>query len=116
VAEYGFSGGEWSNLARDTRQLVLSLRRVEQLEEMALGVGGLERRQRAARERLETLLAAASMAPSGDVDSDPKRAENRPHQYTYKPTLYPEQDTVMASKEVVRVSARVLHDLKRQGR
>ena len=32
------------------------------------------------------------------VDSDPKGPENRPHQYTYKPTLNPEQDTVMASE------------------
>jgi replication initiation protein RepC len=32
------------------------------------------------------------------VDSDPKGAENGPHQYTYKPSLYPEQDTVMATE------------------
>ena len=37
---------------------------------MELGVTSLERRQTAARERLEQLL--------GVVDSDPKGAENRP--------------------------------------
>jgi hypothetical protein len=31
---------------------------------MALGVAGLERRQRAARERLESLLSAVTVGPS----------------------------------------------------
>ena len=33
------------------------------------------------------------------VDSDPKGPENGPHQYTYKPNLNPQQDTVIASEE-----------------
>jgi replication initiation protein RepC len=30
------------------------------------------------------------------VNPDPKGAENGPHQYTYKPNLHPEQNTVIA--------------------
>ena len=74
----------------------MALRRVERPEEMALGVESLERRQRAARERLERLLSTVTAGPSEAVDSDPKGPENQPHQYTYKPNLYPEPDTVMA--------------------
>jgi replication initiation protein RepC len=64
---------------------------VDRSDEMEVGVISLERRQRLARERLEELL--------GVVDSDPKGPENRPHYNNYKPTLDPEQDTVIAAKE-----------------
>jgi replication initiation protein RepC len=59
----------------------------------------LERRQQEARERLENQLAEAAQVLGKAVDSDPMGPENRPHQYNYKATLYPEQDTVMASEE-----------------
>jgi replication initiation protein RepC len=98
VAEYGFAGEEWLTLIRETRSLTLALRRVEQPAEMALGVESLERRQRLARERLEFLLLKAESSTPESVDSDPKEPENRPHQYTYKPALDSEQNTVMASK------------------
>ena len=88
AAEYGFQGEEWPQLARDTQGLARALKRPESPEVMALGVESLERRQKAARERLEGLLKA--------VDSAPLGAENRPHQYTYKPSPNPEPDTVMA--------------------
>ena len=91
AAEYGFEGEEWQMLAGDMAALTRALRDVERLEEMELGVAGLERRQEAARERLEQLLRA--------VDSDPKGAENRPHYNNYKPSANPEQDTVIAAKE-----------------
>jgi replication initiation protein RepC len=74
------------------------LRRIESPEEMAFGVQSLERRQAEALARLEDLLAAAASVASDPVDSDPKGPENRPHQYIYKPSLYPEQDTVTASE------------------
>ena len=102
AAEYGFEGEEWLTLSRERRSLTLALRRVERPEEMALGVESLERRQRSARERLENLLFWRLRQASEAVNSDPKGPENRPHQYTYKPSLYPEQDTVMASKGVSR--------------
>jgi replication initiation protein RepC len=86
AAEYGFTGEEWTNLIRESRNLTLALRRIESPEEMALGVQSLERRQVAARERLENLLAAAAQVASDPVDSDPKGPENRPHQYTCKPS------------------------------
>ena len=98
VAEYGFQGEEWATLARETRSLAKAkaLRTVELPEEMALGVESLERRQCAARKRLENLLSAATAGASGAVDSAPKGPENRPHQYTYNLSLDPEPDTVMA--------------------
>lgn len=99
AAEYGFPGEEWVTLDREARNLVRALRRMELPAEMALGVESLERRQRSARERLEMLLAAAASTVSEAVDSDPKGAENGPHQYTYKPILDPDQDTVLASEE-----------------
>ncbi len=99
VAEYGLGGDEWVNLARDSRNLARSLKSIERLEEMALGVESLERRQREAREKLENRLAELALAPSEAVNPDPKGAENGPHQYTYKPNLYPQEDTVMASEE-----------------
>ena len=88
--EYGFEGEEWIALARETSALVRALRGVERPDEMETGVRSLERRQRAARERLEILL--------GVVDSTPKEPENRPHQYNYKPSPDPNQDTVIAAK------------------
>ena len=58
---------------------------------MEAGVTSLERRQHAARERLEILL--------GTVETDPKGPENRPHIYNYNPTLDPNKDTVIAAEE-----------------
>jgi replication initiation protein RepC len=89
--EYGYEGEEWQTLSRETEALARALRAVERVDEMRMGVTSLERRQRAARERLEILL--------GTVETDPKEPENRPHQYNYKPTLDPNQDTVIAAKE-----------------
>jgi replication initiation protein RepC len=102
VAEYGFPGEEWTTLRRETRDLSQTLRKIERPEEMAVGVASLERRQRSARERLENLLATVAPEVPETVDSDPLGAENRPHQYTYKPDLNPEQDTVIAREESSR--------------
>jgi replication initiation protein RepC len=91
AAEYGFQDEEWLRLSRDTQNLAKALRGLDSPETMAVGVGSLERRQKTARERLEGLLKP--------VDSDPLGTENRPHQYTYKPTLDPDQDTVVAHEQ-----------------
>jgi replication initiation protein RepC len=99
VAEYGFQGEEWMRLASDTKDLTKAFRRVERPEEMALGVESLERRQRSARERLENLLAEVTAKASEPVNSDPLGAENGPHQYTYKPSQNPKEDTVIAAEE-----------------
>jgi replication initiation protein RepC len=98
AAEYGFQGEEWTTLVRDSRTLSKGLRTVERIEEMALGVESLERRQRMGRERLEMLLCVVAATPSEVVNSDPKGSENRPHHYTYNPPLDPEQDTVVAAE------------------
>ena len=98
AAEYGFQGEEWTSLVRDSRNLTQALRKVERPEEMALGVESLERRQREARERLENLLAPIAAEVPEAVNPDPKGAENGPHQYTYKPSLHPQEDTVLASE------------------
>jgi replication initiation protein RepC len=92
--EYGFEGEEWQMLAREMAALARALKEVERVDEMELGVTSLERRQHEARERLEVLL--------GIVDSDPKGAENRPHYNNYKPTPYPQEDTVIASEDCSR--------------
>ena len=100
AAEYGFRGEEWTRLASDTRDLIRALRPVERPEEVALGVENLERRQRSARERLESLLAEVKSRASEPVNPDPLGAENGPHQYTYKRKIPdPEQDTVVAPEE-----------------
>lgn len=99
AAEYGFQGEEWPTLRRETRDLTLALRKVERPEEVALGVESLERRQRSARERLENLLAQVTIKTQEAVNPDPSGAENGPHQYTYKPNLNPQEDTVIASSE-----------------
>jgi replication initiation protein RepC len=99
AAEYGLPGEEWLTLRRETRDLGQALRKVERPEEMALGVEGLERRQRSARERLELLLSKVESEARESVNSDPLGPENRPHQYTYKSGLNPEQDTVIAQED-----------------
>jgi replication initiation protein RepC len=87
--EWEFDGEEWQTLARETGDLVRALRDVEQVDEMEAGVTSLERRQRAARERLEMLLRT--------VETAPKEAEKRPHIYNYNRTVHLEQDTVIAA-------------------
>ena len=91
VVEYAIEGEEWQTLARESEALTRALRDVERVDEMEAGVKSLERRQAAARERLENLL--------GVVDSAPKEPENRPHIYNYKPSLDPQEDTVIAAKD-----------------
>ena len=68
--EYGFEGEEWQVLASETEALARALKAVERVDEMETGVKSLERRQQAARERLELLL--------GTVESAPMGTENRP--------------------------------------
>jgi replication initiation protein RepC len=89
--EYGHEGEEWHTLSRETEALARALRAVGRVDEMAMGVTSLERRQRAARERLEVLL--------GTVETVPKQPENRPHHYNYNLTTNPDQDTVIAATE-----------------
>jgi replication initiation protein RepC len=91
AAEYTIEGEEWQTLARETEALTRALRGVERVDEMEAGVTSLERRQTAARERMENLL--------GLVETDPKEPENRPHIHNYKLSLDPDQDTVIAAKD-----------------
>jgi replication initiation protein RepC len=99
AAEYGLTGEDWAGLARDAQALARALRTVERPAEMLLGVESLERRQRQARERLETLLAATKVGLSETVDSDPLGSENGPHQNTYNRSSNPNPDTVIAPNE-----------------
>ena len=86
--DYNLGGEEWLMLEREARAIARELKRVETPDEMEGGVISLERRQHQARSRLEMLLK--------NVNKTPSQAEIAPHQYTYKPTPYPEQDTVIA--------------------
>jgi replication initiation protein RepC len=99
AAEYGLEGEDWASLARETRTLTKALKKVERLDEMVVGVASLERRQCAARERLENLLSQAKADPVAMADSTPLGPENSPHQNTYKSTLYPIPDTVVAKSQ-----------------
>jgi replication initiation protein RepC len=91
AAKYAIEGEEWQTLTRETEALACALRAVERVDEMEAGVTSLERKQQAARERLELLL--------GTVESAPMGAENRPHIYSYKPSLDPEQEQVIAANK-----------------
>jgi replication initiation protein RepC len=93
--EYGHWGEEWQTLAVETQALTRALRGLERVDEMETGVKSLERRQQAARERLEGLL--------GTVKIDGLGAENEPHQYNYNANLDPQKDTVIAAKQCSEV-------------
>jgi replication initiation protein RepC len=99
AAELGLTEPEWRALGEEARALARILKKVENPDEMAVGVASLERRHKEALERLESATSKASETPSKGVDSDPLGPENRPHQYNYKPNLNPYQDTVMAPQE-----------------
>ena len=88
--DYDLRGEEWPTLEREARAIVQELKRAERPTDLEAGVVSLERRQHEARNRLETLL--------NDINKTPSQPKNAPHQYTYKPNPYPQQDTVIASK------------------
>ena len=88
--DYDLRGEEWLILEREARAIVRELKRAERPDDLEAGVVSLERRQHEARSRLEILLK--------DVNKAPTQSENAPHQYTYKSTPYPEQDTVITSR------------------
>jgi replication initiation protein RepC len=116
VAEQGLFDASWEKLEGEGRALARSLRHVEALDEMEVGVASLERRQHEARERLETQLAAMVSAPVQTVDNHPKGPENRPHQYNYKANPDPIQEQVVAYEESKSGTARAVHDTQGQGR
>ena len=98
VTELGLSDEAWQRLADEVGILSRALSKVEMLDEMEIGVASLERRQREARERLESATNPAPTEVPEAVDSDPKGPENRPHYYSYKPPFNPQEDTVIASE------------------
>ena len=63
VQEYGFADEEWQLLAGDTAVLTRALKAAERPDEMETGATSLERRQIAARERLEKLLGSSRFRP-----------------------------------------------------
>ena len=90
ACDYNLRGEDWLTLEHEARAIVRELKRAERPDDLEVGVLSLERRQYEARSRLEMLLK--------DVNKAPSQPENAPHQYTYKPTPYPEQDTVITSR------------------
>ncbi len=115
VAEQGLFDAAWEKLEGEGRALARSLRQVEALDEMELGVVSLERRQHEARERLEKQLAELTPASSQTVDNNPKEPENRPHQYSYKANPDPVQEQVVAYNESKSPAARPVHDIQPPG-
>jgi replication initiation protein RepC len=88
--ENSFQGEEWLRLSCEIRDFATVFRDLDRSDEMVFCVEGLERHQKAARARLEGLLTA--------VDSTPLGSENGRPQTTYKSTLDPDQDTVIAQE------------------
>jgi replication initiation protein RepC len=88
--DYELVGEEWAALQRDAAVITQTLKGVERLEEMEEGIVSLERRQYAARARLEMLLR--------DVEKTRSRVKNGPQQYTYNRAPYPSKDTVIAAE------------------
>ncbi|HEY2528912.1 MAG TPA: replication initiation protein RepC, partial [Xanthobacteraceae bacterium] len=88
--DYDLRGEEWVTLEREVRAIVQELKRTERPDDMEMGVVSLERRQHEAGRHLEMLLK--------NVKKTPSQPKTGPHQYTYKPTPYPKQDTVITSK------------------
>lgn len=86
--DYDLRGEEWPTLEHEAWAIVQELKRTNGPDDMEAGVVSLERRHQEARRRLEMVLT--------DVKKAPSQAENAPHQYTYNPTSYPKQDTVIA--------------------
>ena len=113
AAEYGFPGEEWCPAGARHPGPRQALRKLERPKTMALGVESLERRQKFS-------ARTSGIACSKQSDSDPLGSENGPHQYTYKATPDPEQDTVIAAEAVAsrpgRPSARRRHRCGRNRR
>jgi replication initiation protein RepC len=63
--DYDLRGEERATLERDTIAIVQALKRVEQPDEMEVGVTSLEQRQREARARLDELLKDVKRPPRG---------------------------------------------------
>ena len=101
MAELERIDGDWERLDDEARRLAQSLQKVDRIEEMALGVVGLERRQREARDRLESLIAPINHPQEDHVESvdiDPKGPEYRPHNTTTNESSN-SKNTVIASEE-----------------
>ena len=71
AAELGLTDPAWRKLGEEGRALARALRKVESPDEMAVGVASLERRQKEARERLESATSEAVQTPFESVDFRP---------------------------------------------
>jgi len=94
VTEFGLIDDAWRALSDETGALSKALKRVERLDEMEIGIAGLERRRSEAEQRLKAQLEKNNQS----VNQDPVGADSGPHIDTYKPTLNPIQDTVIATE------------------
>ncbi|WP_048857866.1 plasmid replication protein RepC, partial [Acidiphilium multivorum] len=80
AAEIGLAGPEWGRLGQEAHALARVLKRIERIDELALGVAGLERRHAEAKKRLADATIPPQEAHCETVQTDPKGPENRPHQ------------------------------------
>jgi replication initiation protein RepC len=110
AAEYGIEDEDWPALKDEAQRLREGVRQAELTGEAAVGVAGLQRRERTLRELVQNRLAAAAMSLETDdrslqepspesVETTPKGAENRLHQYSYKLPRDPQEDTVVARQD-----------------
>lgn len=106
AAELGLPAETWRQPAMEARQMARRLARIERLEELALGVATLERRQGEARERLEAALAAVrqlAASPPDSVKIGPRGPENWPYNTPTNQPFDP-SDTVIAQEKSKSVS------------
>jgi len=94
VSEFGLIDDAWRALSDEAHTLSRALKRVERLDEMEIGVAGLERRRLEAEQRLQTQLAKDNES----VSKDPVGTDSGPHIDTYKESLNPKKDTVIVSE------------------
>ena len=99
AAELGIAEG-WARQADEARRLVARIRRIEELDEVMLGVTTLEHRQADLRGRLEAAMDALKEAAQAGVEStnmSPKGLTDEPHITHTNQTLNP-TDHVSASR------------------
>ena len=99
ATELGIAEG-WARQADEARRMVARIRRMEELDEVTLGVSTLEHRQADLRGRLEAAIDTLKEAAKGGVEStdmSPKGLTNEPHITHTNQTLDP-TDHVSASR------------------
>lgn len=98
----------WPVVAGEARRAASKLAKTDNLPRLRQGVEALEAVYAERKACLDKALAGLH-EHSDSVNKDPKGSENGPHQYTYKATLNPIQDTVIGIEKSKSVPAPTDH-------